>query len=95
MENKKPLLKDVPGLLENSMDIITLIQGKNSTQRRKVIYTFILDVVPLHVNQAAREKALVKCGHVTPQIVDIFVTWPYYDHATMGGGVSLSKLLNM
>ena len=84
-----------PGLLENSMDIITLIQGKNSTQTRKVIYTFILDVVPLHVNQAAQEKALVKCGHVTPQIVDIFVTWPYYDHATMGGGVSLSKLLNM
>ena len=26
--------------------------------------------------EAAREKALVKSGHVTPQILDIFVTWP-------------------
>ena len=31
------------------------------------------------------EKALVKSGHVTPQILDIFVTWPYYGSASTGG----------
>ena len=47
--------------------------------------------------EAAREKALVKSGHVTPQILDIFVTWPYYGYASTGGEpvVSLSKLLNI
>ena len=35
--------------------------------------------------EAAREKALVKSGHVTPQILDIFVTWPYYGYASTGG----------
>ena len=35
--------------------------------------------------EAAREKALVKYGHVTPQILDIFVTWPYYGYASTGG----------
>ena len=34
--------------------------------------------------EAAREKALVKSGHVTPQILDIFVTWPYYGYASTG-----------
>ncbi len=31
------------------------------------------------------EKALVKCGHMTPQIVDIFATWPYYCYVITGG----------
>ena len=35
--------------------------------------------------EAAREKALVKSGHMTPQILDIFVTWPYYGYASTGG----------
>ena len=35
--------------------------------------------------EAAREKALVKSDHVTPQILDIFVTWPYYGYASTGG----------
>ena len=35
--------------------------------------------------EAAREKPLVKSGHVTPQILDIFVTWPYYSYASTGG----------
>ena len=35
--------------------------------------------------EAAREKALVKSGHVTPQILDIFVTWPYHGYASTGG----------
>ena len=34
--------------------------------------------------EAAREKALVKSGHVTPQILDIFVTWPYYGYVARG-----------
>ena len=44
-------------------------------------------------------KALVKSGHVTPQILDIFVTWPYYGYASTGGGggelIEVSKLLNI
>ena len=35
--------------------------------------------------EAAREKALVKSGHVTPQIRDIFVTWPYHGYASTEG----------
>ena len=35
--------------------------------------------------EAAREKALVISGHVTPRILDIFVTWPYYGYASTGG----------
>ena len=35
--------------------------------------------------EAAREKALVKSGHVTPQILDIFVTWPCNCYAITGG----------
>ena len=35
--------------------------------------------------EAAREKALVKSGHMTPQILDIFVTWPCNCYAMKGG----------
>ena len=41
------------------MDLITLIQGKNATQTRKVIYTFILDVVSLQVNQPRTQGLLL------------------------------------
>ena len=35
--------------------------------------------------EAVQEKALVKSGHVTPQILDIFVTWPCNCYAITGG----------
>ena len=35
--------------------------------------------------EAAREKALVKSDHMTPQILDIFVTWPCNCYAITGG----------
>ena len=46
-------------------------------QHYKVIYYPTSNPGPFGI-EAAREKALVKSGHVTPQILDIFVTWPYY-----------------
>ena len=36
--------------------------------------------------EATRGKALVKSGHMTPQILDIFVTWPCNCYAITGGG---------
>ena len=35
--------------------------------------------------EAVREKALVKSGHMTPQILDIFVTWPCNCYSITGG----------
>ena len=35
--------------------------------------------------EVAREKALVKSGHMTPQILDIFVTWSCNCYAITGG----------
>ena len=49
------------------------------------MYASAIYVSYIYGIEAAREKALVKSGHVTPQILDILVTWPYYGYASTGG----------
>ena len=51
----KPMLKDVTAHLENSMDLISMIQSRNTADNLKHPYPFSLDVVSLYTSIPVQE----------------------------------------